>query len=214
MGNAHANSDGTIKPIGNSNTMKIKRFTNGDCYIGEVDQHGNRHGWGVHNSINGCRYEGQWQQDCKHGQGELFSFDTDNAIGFISSYSGYWNAGQRHGHGKLILRNGDAYDGNFVLDAKHGWGTYMYAATGDRYEGMFERDQMHGKGVLFLRDGGKIVGEWYNGKLEGLVEFRRGDGKMFAVLYRDGKPKKLEEVIDDEDSAHLPIDLINEQVCG
>ncbi len=45
------------------------------------------------------------------------------------------------------LKNGDVYEGEWLLGKRHGVGTHV-SAHGENYRGGWQRDQRHGNGTL------------------------------------------------------------------
>lgn len=72
----------------------------GSTYEGTVNSNNERHGWGVYQVIFGGRYEGEWRNGFKHGQGT--SYYKNNKI----QYEGEWEGGEPHGFGKVYNTNG------------------------------------------------------------------------------------------------------------
>ncbi|MES1909554.1 MAG: hypothetical protein MHM6MM_002271 [Cercozoa sp. M6MM] len=119
--------------------------------------------------------------------------------------------GARHGHGKLVCKNGDVYEGNFVRGKFSGKGRYTYK-NGCYYDGQWKRGKRHGEGeeryegdILFrgeFRDDerhGKgsmqypsrdrvYTGSWRNGRKHGQGEERtlKDDKPVFRGTYRRG----------------------------
>ena len=74
-------------------------------------------GYGTYVYSNGARYVGQWENDRKHGRGELYSM-----YGKLL-YSGQYKAGKYHGRGKSYYKNGKLlYSGQWKKGKKHGIG--------------------------------------------------------------------------------------------
>lgn len=78
----------------------------GSTYDGTINSNNERHGWGVYQVIFGGRYEGQWKNGFKHGEG--ISYYKNGKI----QYEGQWEGGEPHGQGKVYNSNGKLlYDG-------------------------------------------------------------------------------------------------------
>ena len=58
----------------------------------------------VHQACPSHRYEGQWLDDRRHGQGTFHHADG-------SRYEGEWAAGRKEGKGTLYFNNGDSFAG-------------------------------------------------------------------------------------------------------
>ena len=52
------------------------------------------------------------------------------------------------------------YEGNFKNDDKQGPNGRLVLSNGEKYEGDFNKDMIDGKGVFYTMDGTKILGEW------------------------------------------------------
>ena len=68
---------------------------------------GLKHGHGKYYYLNGNTYEGDWQNDKKHGKGRYVYYSTDEY------YDGDWREGERHGKGEAGYAYGDVYVGDF-----------------------------------------------------------------------------------------------------
>ena len=64
--------------------IKTKHYKNGDKYVGEINEKEEPHGRGTMCWKNGRRYEGQWKNGKKHGQG--VEYGANGAVDF----SGEW----------------------------------------------------------------------------------------------------------------------------
>lgn len=74
------------------------------------------------------RYEGQYVNNQRHGQGTFWYPDG-------SVYDGDWTKGQRNGYGVYIYANGDKYLGMWKEDRRHGQGEYIYKDYRLKYKG-------------------------------------------------------------------------------
>jgi len=86
---------------------------------------------------------------------ERFFYDR----GFLGTY-------KITGKGKILFRNGDVYEGDFLRAMMHGYGGYIFA-NGDEYNGYFFNGKMHGYGKLTRPDGTVQEGKWGNGDFIG-----------------------------------------------
>ena len=114
---------------------------------------GMRHGDGIcifH--ANNNKYIGEWVADQMCGAGTMiFEQDSKDPKRAKEIYEGMWRDSKFHGRGKITKANGNQYEGDFVMNRKHGWGVLDYVNLANevcRYEGCFENDQKHGWGVL------------------------------------------------------------------
>ena len=65
------------------------------------------------------------------------------------SFAGVAKDGLRHGYGVLTASNGDKYEGQFVKNARHGYGMFWPAAGGGQHQcGLFVNNK-------FVEEGGK-----------------------------------------------------------
>ncbi|KAL7450227.1 hypothetical protein ACHAWC_002182, partial [Mediolabrus comicus] len=71
-------------------------YSDGDSYLGKVDDNGLKSGHGIFVCANGDFYNGDWLE------------------------------GKRHGRGKLTWANGNVYEGDWLDDKRHGMGKLIY----------------------------------------------------------------------------------------
>ena len=64
-----------------------------------------RHRYGVYTSENGIKYEGNWSNGTKNGNGKLYI--KENLI-----YDGKWKNGIKQGYGRMKWKSGNIYEGN------------------------------------------------------------------------------------------------------
>ena len=50
-------------------------------------------------------------------------------------YDGDWLMDKKHGKGVLNYATGDTYTGDYLDDKRHGKGYYIWKATGNTYDG-------------------------------------------------------------------------------
>ena len=115
------------------------------------------HGQGTLYYPNGSiAYEGEWKQDEFDGKGVVY------------------NDQQRMIHGTFDFTDFNQlddewvkYEGDLRSDAKEGRGR-LVLTNGQIYEGEFEKDMVHGSGV-FKSDKSEKRGIWQNGRLKRLL---------------------------------------------
>ena len=85
-------------------------------------------------------------------------------------YDGEWENDKKHGQGTYTWANGDKYDGAWEDDKRHGVGTFTWANMRDEYEGGWRNGKRHGKGIMTIKLIGYSYfypEEWENGKKKG-----------------------------------------------
>ena len=129
-------------------------------------------------------------------------------------YSGAWRDGLREGYGKMLYASGNSYEGEWLMDKKHGKGAMKWRKGEDVYIGDWESDNQHGFGEFIWGDEGGATGsssssrqtnniyrgQWKNGLREGRGSFFYGDGSQYngsweanlkhglgVMIYADGK---------------------------
>jgi hypothetical protein len=104
----------------------------------------------------------------------------------VSGYTGGIVDGMREGIGKLVLENGDIYEGNWKKGQKSGHGIYLYS-SGLKYNGSWKEDKMDGEGSLIFPDGSFYYGNFQKGAITGTGTFRYSDGAVYEGGWKDGK---------------------------
>lgn len=126
-------------------------------------------------------YFGEIDGDNKpHGFGIMFYHDK-------SVYIGEWNYGQRHStHKKAVYTRPDGmqYEGYFMNDLKHGFGSLKYPDNAF-YEGEFAKGYEHGQGTKFTTDGIRYEGRFRFGKRDGPGCLFFPDGKTEKRLFKE-----------------------------
>jgi hypothetical protein len=95
--------------------MGAEIWPDGARYEGQFNND-KRHGRGVFN-YSGAKYEGEFRNERITGQG----IHTENDG---SSYSGSWRNDRPHGFGVEVEPNGGCYNGTWIVGKKHGKFTY------------------------------------------------------------------------------------------
>ena len=115
---------------------------------------------------DGAKYESEWKDGKRHGQGTLTWSDGSN-------YEGEWKDGKKHGHGIDIEGRGQIYEGESKNGKHHGYGTYTWYdgrkldywnLSRNTYEGEWNNGKKHGQGTLTFSDGSSYIGEWKDDK--------------------------------------------------
>lgn len=158
-------------------TDEIQADPYGNRYEGEYFN-GKKHGQGIMHFANGCTYRGHWLDDTPMGEGVFTWTNGDH-------YEGEFKEGQRDGKGSYYFANGDKYIGDWIGDKKHGSGISSLAVG--RYEGQFIDDKMHGKGSFYFADGGSYDGDWIDNNQEGEGIFTWPNGNRYEGGFKAGK---------------------------
>ncbi|CAG9324344.1 unnamed protein product [Blepharisma stoltei] len=148
-------------------------------YFGEVDEHGNRHGYGKITFCNGDKYDGHWKDDNMHGKGIYFWKEGGR-------YEGDFHDGKMQGIGKRLYCSGNVYEGSFVNNKKEGRGAMRYK-SGDHYEGEWKDDDMHGEGVYTWSTGDVYRGRFKGDRREGKGTLTLASGEVYEAEWRDDK---------------------------
>jgi hypothetical protein len=97
-----------------------------------------REGRGRYIHADGSIYDGEWQDDAKHGKGKHYWLESDSTW---INYQGYWSEGKRHGKGKIKYWNGDEISGNYTNGKLLGTSSKFTMADKTNTEGTFEDDR-------------------------------------------------------------------------
>ncbi|KRX09751.1 Protein kinase-like domain [Pseudocohnilembus persalinus] len=155
----------------------METYEDGSVYDGDK-LNGKRHGQGKFFYADGGHYEGQWNQGRMEGFGILY-YPSGNL-----AYEGQWLDDKFNGKGMVFnentqeinqdfdFRNFDLlgenwikYEGNFIDDNKQGYGV-LYLANGDRFEGQFYQDLVHGEGTYIKENTKQLIqGYWTQNQL-------------------------------------------------
>jgi hypothetical protein len=188
----------------------------GTRYIGEM-KNNEMHGHGVFivsgtgEGLSGYRYEGGWKDGLKHGEG-LMTYND-------GSYTkGTYVENSLHGFVVKVIKNQYTYYGEY----ENGRETigYIRWANGAKYvgewgspsDGKYRLFNMQGLGILTSQDGRIMVGEFKNGRPEGLTATKipgvvthvgeRSDDKFngmgYMELEREDRVKYLGNFLDNK----------------
>ena len=131
-------------------------FSDGS-YEGKVNRSGHKDVYGIYRWIDGSIYEGEYQDDLRHGKGRFLWSNGE-------SYEGDYLKDERTGKGVYNWPDGSSYDGAYLAGKRHGLGIYK-SADGTIYEGEWFDDLQHGHGTLIKPDRTMIKGIWRKGTL-------------------------------------------------
>ena len=98
--------------------------------------------------------------------------------------------GKRNGKGRFYYKEGSYYDGDWLNNKMHGFGTLFYPNGSVAYEGEWQNDEFNGKGIVYndqqrkmsenfdFTDFNKLEDEWkkYEGDLKG--DAKEGIGRL------------------------------------
>eukprot|EP00398_MALV-I-01_sp_L67-1_P000567 gene567-11_t len=154
-------------------------------YVGQVNvQTHLREGEGTYVYDDGFfSYEGEWENNQKHGHGKLIFGDEGHYEGkFVNgeivgqgkrywakldaTYEGDFSTGDLHGKGVYTTPT-LTYEGDFVRNRRHGQGVFSDTATGVSYTGDFEAHKFHGQGSWKHEGGVSYEGQFVSGVFEG-----------------------------------------------
>ena len=101
-------------------------------------------GYGQQVWQDGSKYDGQWRNGCRDGQGKC-TYPTVHGDTASGVYTGKWRRDKREGSGKFEFTNGDEYEGQWHGDLRHGKGICRYR-SGEVYDGDWRDDVRCGSG--------------------------------------------------------------------
>jgi len=127
-------------------------------FVGEKNEHGERHGKGIETYINGDTYEGEWVANKKHGQG-MYTWAPKNT------------------NSSVLCPQEVRYVGAWENDLFHGEGCFYYA-SGNVFKGIFEHGlKSCAEGTMIFASGTTVKAPYANGKRTkgtGSAEFKQG----------------------------------------
>lgn len=164
---------GTLEYPGNDEFLR--QFYEGDFVNKKA------HGKGMMRWNQGDKYEGDWQEGLRHGEGTYFS----KANGF--KYEGQYAKDKKHGKGKYTYPNGDIYQGLWNEGVRHGKGVYKYKEDGGVYEGQWENGIKQGNGVYTFGSGDVFTGTYDNNVRHGEGKLVKADGEERTENWKEGK---------------------------
>ena len=192
----------------NSHTTYQNNLNEIETYIGELNQNGEKNGFGKLFSKNKKRI-GTWRNNKFTGWGREIREDWEIYEGrFINGeltgkgiyknknknflYIGEFNKFIKHGKGELFTPK-FKYRGNFDNNKISGRGRIEIYNHGV-YDGYFKDDQISGKGIFMWKDGGTFYGEMKDGKMNGDGKLITNDLIEFEGTFEDGTNKGRGEI--------------------
>ena len=135
----------------------------------------------------GDRYEGEWKECLKHGNGTDIYHNGDSYIGqyrfgIKSSYKVFITIiGKPCGYGQYFWKNGGSYTGEFLDGLKHGFGKWRKSKdrSTNIYEGQYYKDKKQGFGIFKWASGNVYIGQYKNDDREGIGKMIWTDGSMY-----------------------------------
>jgi hypothetical protein len=114
----------------------------------------------------------------RHGRGRMIYKNDD-------TYDGEWVRNKREGRGKFSSADGDRYDGEWLDDQRHGTGK-LKLSTGMLYEGAFLKGKRHGEGKLTFPNGDIYAGEFQDDDIRGFGVMRYRNGDVYEGAWKNG----------------------------
>ena len=142
---------------------------------------------------SGDKYEGEWRDGKRNGQGTFYSLADNQNKG--DKYEGNYKDGLRHGQGTYIFANGSKFVGEWIDGKYNGQGTFYYLANdqykGDKYEGNYKDGLRHGQGI-YTKANGSVAQEgiWEN---DTFIRTEKIIQPTLVSLTADNERKKLED---------------------
>lgn len=125
-------------------------------------------------------YVGSFKDDVFDGNGSLKIKELD--------YNGEFKNGKFEGFGKIVYRNKDTYEGEFIANEYHGKGTFVSFDSKETFKGTFENHAFK-KGLYTFKDGNTYDGDWKDGSPSGKGTFTwKKTGDVYTGDFLSGEP--------------------------
>lgn len=135
-----------------------------------------------YDAISNKVYEGQTREGKYHGEGTTFHNG-------MTEYIGIFKNGFKEGKGKLFITNSRniEYDGNWLGNYYHGYGTLYYDTNTRKFVGNFKKGFYDGSGKLYNRQNQIVYeGNFKEGEFCGKgIQFQNGS-KSFEGWFENG----------------------------
>eukprot|EP00758_Cryptobia_borreli_P002762 Tbor_TRINITY_DN3266_c0_g1::TRINITY_DN3266_c0_g1_i1::g.23732::m.23732 len=123
--------------------------------------------------------------------GKLDSYGKYKYFPSKDEYEGEWLLDLKHGHGVYTYFQGDKYIGEWRSGKKYGKGVYMFT-SGDEYIGSWKDDRIHGFGSFRIaRNGNHYEGNWQESYRHGYGVLTSGNGDCYQGEWKAGKENGL-----------------------
>lgn len=151
--------------------------------------------------IKGSKYQGEFINNKILGYGRLIDNEGSIYEGFFlpellihgfglkiklnkNKYIGFFNKGKKEGFGKEETPE-HTYEGDFFKDRKSGKGRIMYKFKNDSYNGEFYQGNINGLGEYRWNNGNIYIGSFLNGKMHGKGLYKWPDGSYYEGEYKN-----------------------------
>ena len=149
------------------NKANAEKCAQGNCVNGQ----------GTLTWTDGTKYEGEFKDDSRNGQGTF----THKKY----KYVGEFKDDLLNGQGTITWPNGDKYVGEYKDDNFHGQGTLTYESG--KYVGEWKDDKKSGQGTMTYKDGAEYVGEYKDDKFNGQGTYTWTNGATYVGEFKDNK---------------------------
>jgi hypothetical protein len=176
---------------------KQKMYADGSYYDGELNEKGERHGFGLMRWKNGDWIQGDFENDTfMRGRGkrivgsEVKEGMWDYGGTFVRRFEGTWSPDEPYSKGIVyytdLARNGEVYEGEFMYHKRHGQGKRVLL-SGSKWEGEWKDDKFQ-RGRYTDYDG-----TYFEGEFEHI--FLHGKGKHVTNEYSDEGLFKSDRIV-------------------
>jgi len=152
-------------------------YSDGERFMGQMRDGAKTRG--VSEYPDGRRYDGEWANGERNGQGSMSYPDGDR-------YEGQWKDSLFHGQGTLVTKSGTRREGQWELDLMNGKGIEINV-RGFRFEGSYVNGKRTGHGVMTWSDGERREGDWTDGSLNGHGVMTLEDGTRYEGHFKNNE---------------------------
>ena len=129
-------------------------------------------------SNNDTEYSGDVVNGKMHGEGML--------TGEAGTYVGEFKNGVADGKGIYYFKFGAKYEGEWLNNVRHGFGTLTLPGGYPRYQVELRNDEVCGNGKMLRSDGGLVEGI-FDGNFNGIGTITYPDGNVYKGQFRHGE---------------------------